>query len=64
MKENNTIDHEDEKFEEFERSTNMLMRLGSVDDNMVEEGGSLLPLNYDYDGDVLVQVKVPYPRHQ
>lgn len=42
----------------------MLMRLGSVDDNMVEEGGSLLPLNYDYDGDVLVQVKVPYPRHQ
>lgn len=47
MKENNTIDHEDEKFEEFERSTNMLMRLGSVDGNKVEEGGSLLPLNYD-----------------
>ena len=64
MKENNTIDQQDESFEEFERSTNMLMRLGSVDDTMVEEGGSLLPLNYDYDGDVLVQVKVPYPRHQ
>ena len=64
MKENSTIDQEDEKFEEFERSKNMLTRLGSVDGNTVEEGGSLLPLNYDYDGDVLVQVKVPYPRHQ
>ena len=62
MKENSTIDQEDEKFEEFERSKNMLTRLGSVDGNTVEEGGSLLPLNYD--GDVLVQVKVPYPRYQ